>query len=68
MNIEHTEILETWTQEFNAGLWILDAGLWTLDSGRWISESDPRRYTLEAGLWTLDTVVDCCRTKSKPNF
>ena len=41
-----------WTQELDAGLWMLDcqrgtldAGLWTMNAGLWI---------LDAGLWTLD--------------
>ena len=31
----HTGIPGPWTQELDAGLWMLDAGLWTLDSGLW---------------------------------
>ena len=34
-----------WTQELDAGLWMLDSQRWTLDAGLW---------TMNAGLWTLD--------------
>ena len=30
----HTEISGLWTQELDAGLWMLDSGRWTLNPGR----------------------------------
>ena len=50
-NIWHTEIPGLWTQELDAGLWMLDAGFWTLEAGLWTLDSG--RWTLDAGLWTL---------------
>ena len=50
---EHTGIPGLWTQELNAGLWMLDSGRWTLDAGLWTLDFE--RWTLDAGLWTLDS-------------
>ena len=49
----HTGIPWLWTQELDAGLWMLDSGRWTLDAGIWMLDSG--RWTLDARLWTLDT-------------
>ena len=56
----HTGIPGLWTQELDAGLWMLDSGLWTLDSGLWTLHSghwtlDSGRWTLDSGRWTLNS-------------
>ena len=32
---QHTEISGLWTQELDAGLWMLDSEPWTMNSRRW---------------------------------
>ena len=49
----HTGIPGLWTQELDAGLWMLDSGRWTLDSGLWTLHSG--QWTLNSGRWTLDS-------------
>ena len=51
----HTGIPGLWTQELDAGLWMLDAGRWILDAGPWTL--DAGRWTVDAGRWTLDATL-----------
>ena len=44
----HTGIPGLWTQELDAGLWMLDTGHWALDTGLW---------TMDSGHWTLSFTV-----------
>ena len=48
----HTGIPGLWTQEMDAGLWMLHSGRWTLDAGRWTLDSES--WTLDSGHRTLN--------------
>ena len=49
----HTGIPGLWTQELDAGLWMLDSGLWMLNPG--LCTLDSGRWMLHFGRWALGT-------------